>query len=125
MQRKKMGDRRLEIVLAANAGFCMGVRRALKLTLDAANGRTSPRPIATVGPLIHNRHVLEVLAKKGVVALNGRADGPAGTAVIRAHGVSPAEREGLDRCARRVIDATCPHVRRVQKIAEKTPSLWL
>jgi len=114
-----MGDRRLEIVLAANAGFCMGVRRALKLTLDAANRHTSPRPIATVGPLIHNRHVLEILARKGIVVLDGRSGGAPGTAVIRAHGVSPAERDRLNRCARRVIDATCPHVRRVQRIAEK------
>ena len=97
----------------------MGVRRALKLTLDAANSRTSPRPIRTVGPLIHNRQVLDVLERKGITALGEDAGALAGTAVIRAHGISPAQRDALASRAQHVIDATCPHVRNVQQIAQK------
>jgi len=114
--------KKLDILLAENAGFCMGVRRALKLTLDAANDPSNPRPIATVGPLIHNRQVLEVLEQKGVNTLEEGAGGDTsfgGTAIIRAHGVSPQEHERLGRQAQRLVDATCPHVRKVQKIAEK------
>ncbi len=114
-----MGRERLEIFLAPNAGFCMGVRRALKLTLEAANSHTSPRPIRTVGPLIHNRQVLDVLEGKGITALDDNPQSKAGTAIIRAHGISPAERQALGRRAERIMDATCPHVRNVQKIAEK------
>jgi len=114
-----MGDHKLEILLAETAGFCMGVRRALKLTLDAANDAASPRPIVTVGPLIHNRQVLEVLEDKGVAALEGDAAKGMGTAIIRAHGATPKDYERIARCSERVIDATCPHVRKVQKIAER------
>lgn len=119
LQRERVGDRNLEILLAQTAGFCMGVRRALKLTLDAANDPASPRPIATVGPLIHNPHVLEVLRDKGVEALEGEGCEGAATAIIRAHGVAPQEHERLAACCQRVIDATCPHVHRVQRIAER------
>ena len=114
-----MREQRLEVVLAQTAGFCMGVRRALKLTLDAANDPGSPKPIATVGPLIHNRQVLEVLADKGVAALpEGDLQG-AGTAIVRAHGMALSDYERLSECSERVIDATCPHVQRVQKIARQ------
>jgi len=117
-----MADRKLEILLADNAAFCMGVRRALKLTLDASNDPANPRPICTVGPLIHNRQVLEVLEQKDVKALDQHADAAGGTAIIRAHGISPADRDRLTRQAERIIDATCPHVRNVQKIAQKYSS---
>jgi (E)-4-hydroxy-3-methyl-but-2-enyl pyrophosphate reductase len=114
-----MTGRRLDIVVAKNAGFCMGVRRALKLTLEAANTPSCPRPIATVGPLIHNRQVLEVLETKGVSILDEKSAVEGGTAVVRAHGVSPSDHERLARMSRKLVDATCPHVRNVQKIADK------
>ncbi len=114
-----MGGGRLDILLARNSSFCMGVRRAVKLTLDAANDHAGPRPIGTVGPLIHNRQVLDLLEGKGVIVLEERGETRAGTAIIRAHGISPSARERLAGRAERIIDATCPHVRKVQKIAEK------
>jgi len=114
-----MAEGKLDIVVAQNAGFCMGVRRALKLTLDAANDPAGPRPISTIGPLIHNAQVLEVLAQKGVTSLEEGGASPAGTGIIRAHGISPQDRLRLGERVQRLIDATCPHVRHVQKIAEK------
>ncbi len=114
-----MGEKKLEILLAQSAGFCMGVRRALKLTLDAANDPASPRPIATVGPLIHNRQVLEVLDAKGIATAAGQTRERTGTAIVRAHGVPPQQYELLRQRCERVVDATCPHVRNVQKIAER------
>jgi len=76
-----MGGGCVEILLAANAGFCVGVRRALKLVLEAANSGAYPRPIVTVGPLIHNAQVLQVLASRGVGTLEEGADCHVGTAV--------------------------------------------
>ena len=117
MQRKTMSEKKLEIVLAENAGFCMGVRRALQTTLEAANDVDRPRPIKTEGPLIHNRQVLDVLNRKGVRALEG-PDDEAGTVVIRAHGVPPQKQRELEDRTRELIDATCPHVSNVQRIAQ-------
>jgi len=97
----------------------MGVRRALNLTLDAANDPSNARPITTIGPLIHNRQVLEVLDAKGIATMSDHLDGRVGTAIIRAHGITPRQRERLGEGCQKVIDATCPHVRKVQRIAQQ------
>ncbi len=115
---------RLEIITARHAGFCMGVRRALKLCMDAVNSSSAPRPIFTLGPLIHNRQVLDVLERKGVhesaKELSGREKG---TAVIRAHGISPADLERVRAMTGGIVDATCPHVSKVHKIVKKYSGL--
>lgn len=107
----------MKIILAETAGFCMGVRRALTRTLEAASNPGTERPIVTDGPLIHNRQVLDVLERKGVRTRDGDESG--GTVLIRAHGVSPQKKRDLKRDYDTVIDATCPHVTRVQKIAQE------
>ncbi len=109
---------RRKIILARTAGFCMGVRRAVKLAMEAANDPANPVPIRTVGPLIHNRQVVELLERKGVGVLDDEGQDP-GTALIRAHGLPPARKEELQDTCDKVIDATCPHVLKVQRIAQK------
>jgi len=54
----------LKVRLAATAGFCMGVRRAMEITLAEAN--RGKGPLFTYGPLIHNTQVLELLESKNV-----------------------------------------------------------
>jgi 4-hydroxy-3-methylbut-2-enyl diphosphate reductase len=114
-----MNSKKLEIIVAEKAGFCMGVRRALNLTLNAANAPGAPQPIATIGPLIHNHQVLQVLKQKGIRILGEDGRDSCGTAVIRAHGVSPETRQRIEEHAKNIVDATCPHVRNVQKIAKE------
>ncbi|MDP6439888.1 MAG: 4-hydroxy-3-methylbut-2-enyl diphosphate reductase [Candidatus Brocadiia bacterium] len=125
-----MPREKLEIILADAAGFCMGVRRALKLALGATRDPHCPRPIATEGPLIHNPQVQQVLEAGRVGVLDGKGPGDsgdergpqgsrAGTVVIRAHGVAPERAEELRGSGTRVIDATCPHVRQLQRIATR------
>ena len=62
----------------------MGVRRAVEIVLDAANVQDGP--IYTVGPLIHNPQVLELLEEKGVCVLDDPSAAKPGRAIIRAHG---------------------------------------
>jgi len=114
-----MRQRKFRIMLARTAGFCMGVRRALRMVLNAADEPSRPVPIKTIGPLIHNRQVLQVLEKRGVVAAGGDESEQIGTAVIRAHGLSEQEQDELRHRCREVLDATCPHVRRVQQILQQ------
>ena len=114
------------VKLAKNAGFCMGVRRAMDMTLEAAVKKKGP--IYTYGPLIHNPQVLEVLKAKGVESLtedggkirlpDPKGKGPV-TLIIRAHGISPEERQRIRDTGLRVINATCPHVGRVQGIIKR------
>jgi 4-hydroxy-3-methylbut-2-enyl diphosphate reductase len=109
----------MKIILARTAGFCMGVRRAMELAVDAAG--ECPAPVRTQGPLIHNRHAVELLESRGVSVLTKTETPSDGTVILRAHGVSPREREELAACGAKLVDATCPHVLLSQKrIAEET-----
>ena len=107
----------MRITLAETAGFCMGVRRAVELVLDAP--KQHPEPIYTYGPLIHNPQVLAFLEEKGIQPLKEIPARGAGTVLIRAHGVPPQSIQALRDAGFEVIDATCPRVIRVQSIIKR------
>ncbi len=104
----------MPVFLADHAGYCNGVRNAIDMTL--AQVGTGKR-VSTLGPLVHNEDVQQYLESQNVSVVKTPQALPGGTVVIRTHGVTPdvlkylQEREDLE-----VIDATCPYVRRVQKI---------
>ena len=104
----------MKVRLAATAGFCMGVRRAMEITLAEAN--RGKGPLFTYGPLIHNTQVLELLESKNVRSVGDINELKNGTLIIRAHGIPPAERKILKASDLRIIDATCPKVAQVQAI---------
>ncbi|NVM57290.1 MAG: 4-hydroxy-3-methylbut-2-enyl diphosphate reductase, partial [Desulfobacterales bacterium] len=107
----------MRIKLAKTAGFCMGVRRAVEMVLDAANSQDDP--IYTFGPLIHNPQVLDILAEKGVSILDDPSVAGPGSVIIRAHGVPPRTKQALIDAGLTIIDATCPRVIKVQNIIAK------
>jgi len=104
----------MKVKLATTAGFCMGVRRALEMVLSEANLEAGP--IYTFGPLIHNKQVMELLRSKGVGVVEDGSRLPQGTLVIRAHGIPPDQRRVLKASGMKLVDATCPHVARVQSL---------
>ncbi|MEN8134742.1 MAG: 4-hydroxy-3-methylbut-2-enyl diphosphate reductase [Thermodesulfobacteriota bacterium] len=106
----------MKVILAENAGFCMGVRRAVETTLDMVRKGDK---IATFGPLIHNPQVLGLLEERGVETLDEIPDHRDGTIIIRAHGVPPASKDRLRHTGANVHDATCPRVLKVQTIIRK------
>ncbi len=107
----------MKIFIARTAGFCMGVRRAVEMGLDAPGNRE--KPIFTYGPLIHNPQVLGLLKERGVTVLDEIPENGRGTVLIRAHGVPPNEKNRLIDAGFNVIDATCPRVIKVQTIIKK------
>lgn len=104
----------MKVIVAKTAGFCMGVRRAVEMALDAPAKYHGP--IYTYGPLIHNPQVLELFAEKGVRVLNQIPEQGTGTVLVRAHGVPPESIVKLKTAGFRVINATCPRVVKVQSI---------
>lgn len=104
----------MKITIAKTAGFCMGVRRAVEMALDAPG--KYQQPIYTFGPLIHNPQVLDLFRERNVVILSEIPESGHGTVLIRAHGVPPKAKEQLRSAGFQVIDATCPRVIRVQTI---------
>jgi len=105
----------LRITIAKHAGYCYGVHRALKLAREATNG--SPKPIYTLGPIIHNPQVVESLVEQGVNAVRSVDEVDKGTIIIRTHGVDPRMTEAAKAKGLEVIDATCPFVAKAQQRA--------
>jgi len=110
---------RVKVIVAKTAGFCMGVRRALGLVLEAAQKRTS---LYTFGPLIHNNQVVQMLEAQGVRVIDDPVEARGGRAVLRAHGVTKQEAEVFEQLNVEVIDATCPKVQRSEHFVEKKAS---
>lgn len=108
----------MKVILAKNAGFCMGVRRAVETTLDTILAGEDEQ-VSTFGPLIHNPQVLDLLEDRGVTILKDIPASATGTVIIRAHGVPPKQKDALTAAGARVKDATCPHVVKVQVIISK------
>ena len=105
------------IEIAAHAGVCYGVERALSMAADAAT--SAPAPVHTLGPLIHNPLVVKELEAQGVGLAETLDDASSGSIIIRAHGVVPAVIEQARARDLTVLDATCPYVKRVHAAAEK------
>ena len=109
-----------KVIRAATAGFCMGVDLALKkLERQLSEGADKARSIHTLGPIIHNPQVLADYAERGVFQLEEPNKAPSGSSVvIRAHGVPRHIRRELRRNRVRIVDATCPKVKKAQKLIE-------
>ena len=105
----------MDIEIARGSGFCPGVRRAVRLALQAAERQG--RRIVTLGPLVHNPLVVEMLETRGIRAVDA-FDGDADVVIVRAHGIPDPQRDALRRRRVEIVDATCPLVRRSQKYAK-------
>ncbi len=99
----------MKIILADCAGYCYGVERALKLANEAAE--KGGEKIYSLGPLIHNRHVVEKLREmKNIHPVEKVSDAGGGKLIIRAHGVSPDILAEAEKAGNEIINATCKFV---------------
>jgi len=106
----------MKLVVAKSAGFCFGVRRAMDMALEAA--QKHPRQLYTLGPLIHNPQAVSALERMGV-ELKKRIEAiPKGTVIFRSHGVCLKDLQKAKQKKLRIIDATCPIVKRAQLYAK-------
>lgn len=107
----------MSVTVAKSAGFCFGVSRAVELVEQSAgSGETT----ATLGPIIHNRHVVERFQEMGVRVINTPEEAaPGETVVIRSHGVSRDVFQRLEARGVKIVDATCPFVKRIHKLVSQ------
>ena len=104
----------MKVKLAKSAGFCFGVRRAVSMCLEASEMYTD---CVTLGPIIHNEHVISELIQKGVRPVKGISEITTGdTVIIRSHGIGRKEYDDLSKLGVRIIDATCPDVKKIHDI---------
>lgn len=106
----------MKIYVSKLAGFCFGVKRAIDIALKAT--KKYPRNLYTLGPLIHNPQTVEFLKNLGVKVKNRIEDIKTGTVILRSHGVSLKDLEKGKKKRLRLIDATCPIVKRAQLFAK-------
>ena len=110
---------KMEVTLAKSAGFCFGVKRAVDMVYEEAQKKEQ---VYTFGPIIHNEQVVTDLQKKGVAVLNSideLKDLKEGTVIIRSHGVSKDVYDILQKENIRIVDATCPFVKKIHNIVKK------
>lgn len=117
----------MPIEIAAHAGFCMGVRRAVEEAMKVAD---SGVPSCTLGELAHNPVVVDMLRARGVPPIHSAEEAAGRQVLIRSHGVSPDVLDALDAAGCSVIDLTCPFVAKLHRIvaegtADGTPVIMV
>lgn len=102
---------KMEVELSKKSGFCFGVKRAVDLALKI------DKKCNTIGPLIQNPLVVEELKQKGITPVKHIRDIRQSMVLIRAHGVPKSTIEKIQAKGCRVIDLTCPFVKKIQDYA--------
>lgn len=103
--------------IAPHAGFCFGVKMAIRKGEELAAGGHAP--IATLGPLIHNPQEVKRLERLGIYARETFEEIRENTVLIRTHGVAPSVYEEAEKRGLELYDCTCPFVNKVQRIAHE------
>ena len=106
----------MKVELAKSAGFCFGVEKAVNTVYEEA--KKENEIVYTLGPIIHNEEVVKDMKKRGVeaVKMDDLASLPKGTVIIRSHGVSRDVYNFVKNSGHRVVDATCPFVKKIHAI---------
>ena len=104
------------VLLAAPRGYCAGVDRAV-VTVEKALELYGP-PVYVRKQIVHNRHVVTTLEKRGAVFVDETTEVPEGATVIfSAHGVAPVVHDEARARSLKTVDATCPLVTKVHREA--------
>ena len=112
----------MEVIRAKTAGFCFGVKRAVDTVYEQLEKTSESTTIYTYGPIIHNEEVVKDMKQKGVIVLQSEAELDAlteGTVIIRSHGVEKAIYDKLNAKGIKIVDATCPFVKKIHNIVQK------
>jgi 4-hydroxy-3-methylbut-2-enyl diphosphate reductase len=106
----------MKIEKAEELGLCFGVRRAIKLLKEAVNKYGE---ITTLGPLAHNRQLVEALTDLGVKPIDHLVQAQGGILAVTTHGASPAVLSDIKARHIHIIDTTCPIVHKAQNTAKE------
>lgn len=109
----------MEVTLAKSAGFCFGVKRAVDMVYKESEDNSQ---VYTYGPIIHNQEVVSELKSRGVKVINDERELTAlkdSTVIIRSHGVSKHIYDICEKNNLKVVDATCPFVKKIHRIVAK------
>ena len=103
----------MKVLKTKHIGFCFGVKRAIKMVKKEA--KANKGIVYTIGPIIHNPQMVDILKEKGVIPVDDVSQIKDGVVVFRTHGIKKEEEEYVRKSGLRFIDTTCPFVKRVQR----------
>jgi len=115
----------MEIKTAKYSGYCFGVKRALKITeqILKENKVNKKIKVFTLGSIIHNSGVSHSLAERGLISVqNLKKIEPGSIFIIRSHGMSPNLIKEIKEKNIKIIDTTCPFVKKAQARAAELGS---
>ncbi|MBN2364165.1 4-hydroxy-3-methylbut-2-enyl diphosphate reductase [candidate division WOR-3 bacterium] len=111
----------MQVIIAENAGFCFGVKRAVKMAEEVLDSSEANEKIYILGEIIHNPQTVKMLEEKGAVTIDEKdleAVEP-GKLILRSHGVPLEVIEKAKRLHFSIVDTTCPFVKKAQIIADQ------
>ncbi len=106
----------MKVIVSNHSGFCFGVEKAMNTAFTEVNNKDS---IYTLGPLIHNKQAVEKLENNGIKTIEKLDELEEGTVIIRSHGVPKNVYDMAYEKKLGIVDATCPFVKKIQKIAKE------
>ncbi|MGL5346986.1 MAG: 4-hydroxy-3-methylbut-2-enyl diphosphate reductase [Peptostreptococcaceae bacterium] len=108
----------MEVKIAKEAGFCFGVKRAMKMAWDELENKNTG--IYALGPLIHNKQAVSKYEEKGLVTVEKIEDVPqSNNMIIRSHGVGEEIYNNATKRTLNVIDTTCPFVKKIHRVVKR------
>ena len=105
-----------EIKVMPGGGYCLGVKRAMEMIEEAVE--QGPYPVWVLGDVVHNPSVMSSLERRGIRRVSDPQEADGGTLVLRSHGTTREETSRIQPGVR-IVDTTCPFVKRSQKMAEE------
>ena len=122
-----MEEFQMEVRVAKSAGFCFGVKRAVDCCYqEAEKAKNTGGKVYTFGPIIHNEEVVRDLEERGVNVIQSEEDLDRleeGTVIIRSHGVAQAVYKKIESRGLKLVDATCPFVKKIHRIVQEKSAL--
>ena len=106
----------MKVLIAQKCGFCHGVRNAIRVANQTLEDE---HDVYCLGPIIHNKDMVDQLSQNGLKTVNNPDEILSGTVLIRSHGAAPKQIESLKDRGLNIVDATCVLVKRVQHIASE------
>lgn len=112
-----------KILIADDAGFCFGVKRAMNIAWNEVNAGKGKK-IYALGPLIHNKQAVSKYEEKGLVTIDeiDQISDKDSKMIIRSHGVAKKIYDLADENGLEVVDTTCPFVKKIRDIVNKAYS---
>ncbi len=104
----------MQIIVADKAGYCFGIENAMKLA-DKTLKEHGDEPVYALGDLSHNKQEMNRLMQQGIVRVESIDEIEHGYVIIRSHGVGKDVLDAAEEKHLKIINATCPFVRAMQK----------